>query len=172
MSGRLDHAAPVSLTGQASVHASRVASRELALALDPASLHVDEDGCLAGRNPMDVPVAVLSASGHPHPDGFHQVSLGMGWLLGGIVQPVLALKGGYASTVWPVRKRAGPNRPPLSNFSYNCPCWPYRMGVVNPHDERRGKTPVFRAPHRTEQAGLGGGAGDAAAKGRGAGKAR
>jgi hypothetical protein len=108
-------------------------------------LHVDEDGCLAGRNPMDVPVEVLNASGHPHRTA-QQVFSAWGGCL--VDNPVRGPKGVREHCLACAESQTEVRRCPI----YNCPCWPYRMGR-NPHDERRGQTPVFRAPHRAAEVG-------------------
>ena len=103
-------------------------------------LHIDEDGCLAGRNPMAVPIEVLNASGHPHRTA-QQVFSAWGGCL--VDNPARGPKGVREHCLACAESQAEVRRCQI----YNCPCWPYRMGR-NPHDERRGKTPVFRAPHR------------------------
>jgi hypothetical protein len=96
---RLDPARPVSLQGRVAEAGWLPENSRWRDQL----LHVDEDGCLAGRNPMDVPVELLTASGHPHRTAQQVFSVWGGCL---VDSPARGSRG-YASTVWPV-PRAGP----------------------------------------------------------------
>jgi hypothetical protein len=144
MSERLDPAGPVSLQGKVTKAGWLPENSRWRDQL----LHVDEGGCLAGRNPMDVPVAVLTASGHPHRTAQQVFSVWGGCL---VDRPARGSKGVREHCLVCAETGAEVRRCRI----YNCPCWPYRMGR-NPHHELRGKTPASGPPHRAEQTGVGG----------------
>jgi hypothetical protein len=96
---------------------------------------IDEDGYLAGKDPMTIPVEILQAAGHP-PRTAKAVFSAWGGCLAD--NPPKGAKGvrqhclECSSSIAEVRRCR----------IYNCPAWPYRMGH-SPHDSRRGKIPVF-----------------------------
>jgi hypothetical protein len=97
-------------------------------------------GC-AGRDPMSVPVEVLTASGHPPRKTRDLVSA----VAKGDGGDVLGLEG--IREYRDIRRfclRCVENAAEVCRCTtINCPFWPYRMGR-NPHNPRRGKNPFGR----------------------------
>jgi hypothetical protein len=101
----------------------------------------DKPNLPVGRDPMTIPLDVLSASGHP-PRRTAQVMsayrAGMDYLIS---------EGPSARTHKELRAichECAENRAEIRRCAIvNCPIWPYRMGR-NPHNPRRGKDPFRR----------------------------
>jgi hypothetical protein len=100
-------------------------------------LHIDRDGYLSGRNPMDIPVETLEASGHPR-RGAQEVFSAFGGCF--VDNPPRGARGVREHCLACAESKTEVRRCQI----YNCPCWPYRMGR-NPYNANRGKVPVYKA---------------------------
>ena len=92
-----------------------------------------------GVDPLTIPVETLIAAGHP-PRPAQAVFSAWGGCL--VETPRRGAKGIREHCIACAENFAEVRRCTI----IDCPAWPYRMGR-NPHDERRGKQPVFRVSH-------------------------
>lgn len=98
-------------------------------------LTVDDSGRIIGKNPLEIELSILQASGHGPRTAQEVFSAWGGRLAGdsrgsrGIREHCLECS---SSSVAEVRECR----------IINCPAWPYRMGK-NPYDSRRGTRPNF-----------------------------
>ena len=93
----------------------------------------------AGRDPMTIPVEILSASGHP-PRRTHQLVAAFDRDTGGENAGLELVKGYRDIRDWCLACTDGNDAETRRCTTIHCPFWPYRMGT-NPHNQRRGVNP-------------------------------